>query len=311
MKVLITGITGFVGLHLAEYLLAAGDEVIGSALEGTWPRHTPPSVVDHVELLTWDIREQASGEFYDRVGGFGIEGIYHLAAISVPARCAAASPAGAPSEEATAVNLQGTGHALQIALRLRTRPRFYFASSSYVYGAVSNQQPIDETHPTRPRNAYGLTKYHGEGLIRGYVDEVDAVIGRSFQHIGPRQERVMMLPEWVSQFVETRDPVRVRNLNTWIDVTDVRDAVRAQRLLMTEGRRHEVYNIGSGRAIRTGDVFHKLREQADPDRPFEETSPGERFQPIADPSKLAGELGWRPEISLEDTIRDTLQQWKR
>jgi len=134
---------------------------------------------------------------------------------------------------------------------------------------------------------------------------LDVVIVRAFQHTGPRQNPRMMLPEWVSQFAAaSREPVQVHTLDAHIDVTDVRDVVRAYRLLTERGDSGRIYNVGSGVSRRSGDLFELLRAMADPGRPVVELRPGRKQAPIADIARLAECTGWRPEIPIERTIAD-------
>ena len=120
----------------------------------------------------------------------------------------------------------------------------------------------------------------------------------------------MMLAEWASQFVRDASPVQVRNLDTTIDFSDVRDVVGAYRLVMQLGRAGEIYNVGSGTPITTGELFFYLRTVADPNRPFVELSPGARFDPIARIDHLVRDTGWKPTIGWQETVADTLAWWR-
>jgi len=203
---------------------------------------------------------------------------------------------------------------MELAATLEDRPRVLLTSSSHVYAPVSRQSPqIDETAPTVPRRGYGRTKLAAEAEVCRAVDELgcDAVITRSFQHTGPRQNPRMMLPEWTRQFaLGGSEPVRVHNCDTYIDLSDVRDVVRAYRLLVERGRRAAVYNVGSGRSRRTGDVLEVLRNLADPKRPVLELHPGVKQDPIANISRLVHCTGWHATIPLETTVSDTLAWWR-
>jgi GDP-4-dehydro-6-deoxy-D-mannose reductase len=120
-----------------------------------------------------------------------------------------------------------------------------------------------------------------------------------------------MLPEWACQLAHhATAPVRVRNLETWIDLSDVRDVVRAYRLLVEHGRRGETYNVGSGTARRTGEVLEMLLRVATAGRSVIEEAPGERWDPVADNRKLVAETGWRPLVPLETTVQDTFDYWR-
>jgi GDP-4-dehydro-6-deoxy-D-mannose reductase len=121
----------------------------------------------------------------------------------------------------------------------------------------------------------------------------------------------MMLPQWARQFAGGgTSPVEVLTRDAVIDLTDVRDVVRAYRLLAEKGKPDTVYNVGSGRPRRSGEVLDLLRRLADPDRPVKEIHPGEKQDPIADVSRLNQQTGWRPEVPLGQTVADTLAYWR-
>ena len=132
----------------------------------------------------------------------------------------------------------------------------------------------------------------------------------AFQHTGPRQNDRMMLSQWCRQFADGTDPVEVQTHSATIDVSDVRDVVRAYRRLAEAGGPGEVYNVGSGVPRVSGEVFELLRRLADPRRAVRETQTGAKHDPVADTRKLCAATGWRPEIPLERTVADTLAWWR-
>ncbi|HEX5445621.1 MAG TPA: NAD-dependent epimerase/dehydratase family protein [Pirellulales bacterium] len=312
MKALITGITGFAGGFLAEHLLACGDEVLGCSRSGRWPAWAGAEL-RRLGLLACDVGDAAgiTDQARQQIARFTPDCIYHLAALSVPADCGTIEPAGRAIE----VNVGGTSRVLELASDLARKPRVVFISTSHVYGAATEQHHLlDEATPAAPRRAYGKTKWLAEQVATRARSEqgLDVLVVRSFQHSGPRQEPRLMLPEWTAQFVGGEEAVRVKHLNTWIDLSDVRDVVRAYRLLAEQGEQNGVYNVGSGVARRTGGILDVLRRLAGPDREIIEQQPGdERWDPIADIRRLQAATGWRPEIELETTVRDTLDYWRQ
>lgn len=310
-RALITGVPGFVGSFLAEHLLDCGDAVLGCSPDGNWEPSSPAELAGRVELLAWDLGdpEGLAAEVFRRIEAFAPDQIYHLAALSVPGDCGEDDPV----PRARAVNVDGTGRVMELAGRLASRPRVLFTSSSHVYAPVPPESPkIDERAPLDPRRGYGRTKLAAEAVVRRAVERLgcDAVIARSFQHTGPRQNPRMMLPEWARQFaLGGSEPVKVRSLDARVDLTDARDVVRAYRLLLEHGRRGEVYNVGSGVSLRSGRVLELLREMADPRRPIVELQPGPKQDPIADVSRLVRCTKWRATIPLETTVSDTLTWW--
>ena len=320
MKAFITGITGFVGGFLAEHLLAAGDEVLGCSTQGNWPqqeglwRCPPRHVREQIAVLRWDLGDPSGLSAADReqVAAFAPDCIYHLAALSVPSHCGDQ----APTARALAVNVEGTSRVLELAASLPRHPRLLFTSTSHVYApAATPGTRLSETAPCGPRRGYGMTKLLAEQRLETAVRErrLDVVIARAFQHTGPRQELGMMLPDWAEQLAaDESDPIRVRSLNTWIDLSDVRDIVRAYRLLVERAETGGVYNVGSGAPRRTGDIFNLMIRLAYSARTASELGSGaEKWDPIADISRLQALTGWQPQVTLEQTVADTLKYWQR
>jgi GDP-4-dehydro-6-deoxy-D-mannose reductase len=243
--------------------------------------------------------------------------------VSIPADCGLDEPTAA----AIAVNVEGTRRVVELAASLPSRPRLLFTSSSYVYGKADPRQPVvGETAPTVPRRGYGKSKLAAERIILAAVEEgrLDAVIARSFQHTGPKQGPRMMLPEWAAQcagFINEggritcrreatpETPIEVHTQNAHVDVVDVRDTVRAYRMLAEEGERGGIYNVGSGRGRRTGDILAMLLEISGTRRPVVELRGGVKYDPIADLSRIRS-LGWEPEILIEETVAAVWHYWE-
>jgi GDP-4-dehydro-6-deoxy-D-mannose reductase len=121
-----------------------------------------------------------------------------------------------------------------------------------------------------------------------------------------------MLAEWTVQLLRGGDqPVDVASLDVTTDVLDVRDGVRALRLLAQRGAGGETYNLGSGVSRTTGDVFRLLRKHFDEAREVRQLRPGRRYDPIADVAKLRAAVGWSPQIPLEQTVADVVSDWRR
>ena len=316
-RALITGVTGFVGGVLARHLLDRGDAVLGCSPDGSWESNSPEDLFDQVELVDWDLADEAPvpEQTRRRIEAFRPDCIYHLAAMSVPIDCGNNDPL----PQATAVNVGGTQRVLRLARSLTGSPtpgpRILFTSSSHVYAPVSSRSPrVDETAPLGPRGGYGQTKLAAETEVRRAVecDGCDAVIARSFPHTGPRQDLPLILPQWASQFATGGlDPVKVHTCDAMIDLSDARDIVRAYRLLVERGRRGEVYNVGSGKSVRSGHLLEILRRMAEPDRPVVELHPGHKQDPIADISRLVQCTQWHAMIPLETTVADTLAWWRQ
>lgn len=314
MRAFITGIGGFVGPHLAEHLLGRGDDVVGATLSGQ--RDEPIAggkgqrLPATIEVVAWDIARSPTATARAAVLRFAPQVIYHLAALSVPNDCGQSEP----TPQARAVNVAGVTSVLELANSLPTRPRVVFVSTSHVYAAVTADSPrVSEDARLDPVNGYGRTKLEGEAEVRRAVRElgVDALIVRAFKHAGPGQSPRFMLPEWARQFADpTLDPVQVHTLDSVLDLTDVRDIVRAYRLVVEQGEAGEIFNVGSGVPRRSGELFAMLRDLADPRRSVVETRPGRRQEVLADCTRLQARTGWAPAIVLEQTIRDVWDEWR-
>lgn len=306
MRALITGITGFVGQYLAEHLLASGDEVVGCSFREPWSDEARVALAPRIPLLEWNLAEPLPESVRQEVERFAPQAIYHLAAISVPSECGSDQP----SSLAEAVNVGGTQRIVELAQSLAQPPRLLLTSSAHVYAPVSPDSPIvDERAPLGPSGAYGKTKLAAEAVAWQAMQQgLSLVIVRAFQHSGPRQLPKFVLPEWAFQFATTPadQPIQVVTLESYFDLSDVRDVIRAYRLLLTLPATAGVYNVGSGRAVRSGDIFERLQRLAGQPRQAVQRHPGPRHHPVANIARLTRDTQWTPRIPLQQTIADTL-----
>ncbi|MBA2113323.1 NAD-dependent epimerase/dehydratase family protein [Bremerella alba] len=296
MNSLITGINGFVGQHLASYLRSCGDDV-----RGTYVGSQPSSDLD----LKWEISQPASPTLIDTLKEFSPDVIYHLAAISHPGSCGD----DLPTETCKAVNILGTRHVADLALSLPSEPRVIFTSSSKVYGGRTQEQPwAKEDDTLQPHGGYAHSKWAGENLLRDRIDQgLKAIIARAFNHTGPGQSPIYLVPEWCEKIRDADGPQSVRSLTTSLDLSDVRDVVRIYRLLAQKGSLGESYNVGSGQAITTADIWNTLCDISGKQVEVTAEKPGPSQQPIADVSKLHEAIGSIERITLRQTLEDVFQ----
>jgi len=311
VRALVTGITGFAGTHLAEHLLAQGDAVLGAAQAQGWLEDVPHQLPRKVPLVTWDLGhpQGLSPDAKREIERFAPDAVYHLAAISIPSVCGDDQP----TPQAMAVNVEGTRAVLDLAATLASRPRVLFISSSKVYSREqAGVEPLCEDAPLDPYNGYGRSKLIAEGVVQEAVQSgLHGIIARSFQHAGPRQDARLMLSEWARQFAAgSTAPVRIRTRQAQLELSDVRDIVRAYRLLILHGEAGAAYNVGSGIVRSSGEIFDLLHGMADPERPVEEGHGRTIYEPIADISRLQRATAWRPEIPLQQTVADTWEYWR-
>ena len=314
MRVLITGISGFAGSHLAEYLLAKGYEVYGLVRRRS-PLENLAGCVDRVRLLYGDLRDPLSTE--EALARSKPELVFHLAAQSfVPTSW------NAP-QETIVTNVLGQLNLLEGLRRLKVAARIQVACSSEEYGLVHPEElPITETNPLRPLSPYAVSKVAQDCLGYQYFRSygLPVVRTRTFNHTGPRRGRFFMTADFSRQVAEIergrREPVlRVGNLEAARDFTDVRDVVRAYHLAATEGEPGEVYNISSGRAHTVGEVVRLLQGLSRV--PFAVQQDPDRLRP-SDVPVLLGEFrrfhertGWEPTIPFERTMEDLLDYWRQ
>ena len=291
------------GRHLAEHLLAAGDAVLGCSQAGRWGTSSPRRLAERVNLLAWTLPDVPPVATRTAIEHFSPDVIYHLAGLSVPQACGESEP----TAEAWAVNVEGTRRVLDVAAALPVRPRVLLVSSVHVYAPVSAAEPlVDESAPLAPRRGYGKTKLAMEELGLSLAAErgLPVVIARAFNHTGPGQLPPLLVPQWCQGLAQGQRPLVVQNLSTRLDLSDVRDVVRAYRLLAERGQRGEAYNVGRGVAHSTGHILKLLLANVDPAWPLLELQPGERHSPLADVSKLQALANWRCEFPLEKTLAD-------
>jgi GDP-4-dehydro-6-deoxy-D-mannose reductase len=315
MRVLITGITGFAGSHLAEHILARhpGVEVWGicrwrSRMENV------ASIRDRIKLMEADLKDMASLERV--LAEARPDRIFHLAAQSyVPASW------NYPAETFT-INAVGQVNLFEALRRLELSPRIQVAGSSEEYGRVfPHEVPMKETNPLRPLSPYAVSKVAQDLLAYQYFMSygMPIVRTRGFNHTGPRRGEVFVTSAFARQIAEIekgrREPViKVGNLEARRDFSDVRDIVAAYWLSLEKGVAGEVYNIGSGVARSIGELLEallalssvKVRVEVDPAR----LRPSDVPILLADSAKFAELTGWRPTIPFEQTLGDLLDYWR-
>ncbi|UCE27682.1 MAG: GDP-mannose 4,6-dehydratase [Candidatus Coatesbacteria bacterium] len=315
MRVLITGITGFAGSHLADYLL---DNVGDVEVFGTTRWRSPTANIDHIrdriEFVETDLRDASSVE--ELVRNFKPERVFHLAAQSY-----VVTSWKAPTETIT-TNIIGTVNIFEAVRRAGITPKILVACSSEEYGYVEpDEVPITEDNPMRPLSPYGVSKVGQDLLAYQYFKSfgLDVVRTRAFNHTGPRRGRVFVCSDFAIQVVEVEKKLRppevtVGNLDAIRDFTDVRDTVRAYWLALEKGKKGEVYNIASGTGHSIGEILDKLVAISGVD--VEVVQDPARLRPsdvpllIGDNNKFRADTGWEPEIHFDQTLSDILDYWR-
>ena len=303
---LVTGAAGFAGSHLLD---ALSD--------------------DHVETVAW---HRPGGHLPREVRGVRWQAVDLLdrrsvltaierARPSVVFHCAGAAHVGQSWGTAAStlrLNVLGT-HTIVEALRAAApEAKLLITSSALVYGPSPN--PVDETHPIRPTNPYGLSKVAQEMVGSASGGHPHTFIARPFNHFGPRQDPSFVSAAFAKQIAEIEagvvaPEIRVGNLDALRDLTDVRDTVRAYRLIVERGVALRPYNVCTGATVAVHALLDTLVSMArvavrvvtDPSR----YRPNDTPVVVGDPTRTHSELGWSPAIPFEQTVSDLLEYWRQ
>ena len=307
MKALVVGAAGFVGKHLVDHLLEIGWDVSATQL-GT------ESMSTRIPMYELDILEPHA--ISSVLSATTPDFVFHLAAQS-------SVPVSWEQPGLTVdVNIKGGVNLLESIRVMQKPPRVLLIGSGEEYGSVApNDIPIKESIPLRPSNIYAATKV-AQGLIGQIYSkayDLEVIIIRAFNHVGPGQSDAFVLPNFSKQvaLIEAGivEPVlRVGNLDAKRDFTDVRDIVRAYRLLAEKGISGEIYNVGSGKAISINELSDMILSLAklhiSKQLDFHRLRPADIPVYEADVSKLVMHTNWKPEIPMIKTLSDILDEWR-
>ncbi len=316
MRTLITGGYGFAGRHLARLLVSSGDDVAVTYLQSEKaladdPLRTPlPKAIQSIQL---DITDR--GAVCQLMSLLQPDAIYHLAAQSFV-------PAGEEDLDKTfKVNFNGTINLLDAIRSHSPKTRLLYVSSAEVYGEPwPGTLPFTETSVLRPTSNYGVSKVAADMAVFKYSqrDGLDTVRVRPFPHIGPGQSDQFALSSFARQIAEIklgrREPVvKVGNLESKRDYTDVSDIVQGYREVMLNGKRGEVYNLCSGKAVAIGELLQKLIKIAeieveilqDPDR----VRSGDIPAVVGSADKALKEFSWKVRVDLDGTLSSLYAFW--
>ncbi len=312
---LITGITGFAGSHLAEFLVDENCYSITGTYNTSKAHKNLEKIQDKLDLRQIDLTEYEGVR--KMIEAVKPEVVFHLAAFPSPAE-SFKNPAGFLTNNISAeLNLL---QAIKEAGLVDTK--VLIVSSSEMYGAVHSEDlPINEETPLRPVSPYGVSKiaqdYLGLQFYMAYHMPIIRV--RPFGHIGPRLSADFAVSAFSKKIAEIekglREPILTYgNVNTKRDITDVRDMVKAYALLMERGENGEAYNAGRGESYLINDLLEKLLSFSSVKIEKREDETLKRPNDIAelrcDPTKIHSVTGWKAEISIEKSLEDTLNYWR-
>ena len=304
-KYLISGISGFVGKYLADFLTKKNYEVSGFDRKG--------SIIPKVNISKIDILDKEAVKNF--IKEIKPDYIIHLAAQS------SVKKSWDNPEETITINVEGTRNLLEgvIAAGIVPQCKILIVTSAEIYG-VPKEVPIKESHPLSPSSPYGESRLKQEELIEDYRKKgIHITVSRSFPHTGPGQSDQFVCSSFSRQIAEInlgkQEPIiKVGNLEAIRDFTDVRDIIEAYHLILTKELKG-TYNICSGKGIKIDDMLQTLIKLSDKQIEIEQDPSRDRPSDIpiliGDNSKFCEETGWKPNIPFEQTLGDLFAYWKR
>jgi GDP-4-dehydro-6-deoxy-D-mannose reductase len=304
-KVLVTGANGFVGQHLVRELSEDGIKVVG--IGGPIGSAGKPAYID--EYMVLDLNNAGA---VAKINFKDIDGVIHLAGL------AAVGPSFDEPMKYIDVNVGIEVNLFEAALAQDTKPRFLIISSGSLYDPKASL-PLSETSKVVPSSPYAVSKIGQEQMALHYgLRGFGCIIARPFNHIGPGQNPGFLVPDVAQQIIAcekgSQSEIMVGSLDAQRDYTDVRDIVRAYRLLLEKGKAGETYNICSGKAVSGHDIVSGLLKAAGSEAPLKEDAaklrPSDTPLIYGDSSKLTEATGWKPNIALETTLADVIADWR-
>lgn len=294
-RALITGSSGFVGKHLIDHLEAMGDEVI------LCDRENGHDILDGNALHKY-FRETNPDVVYHLAGWADVGGSWSAPVVTLR------------------VNAEGTLNVLLAASEVGVN-RLLLVSSADVYGRVtSSELPLTEHSDLRPVSPYAASKVAADFLgVQAWLgSQLPVIRARAFNHLGPGQTDRFVASALASRIVDNErrggGTVPVGDLSARRDFTDVRDVVRAYRMLVESGEPGEAYNVCSGVDLAVQDLADRLLALSDTEMRLEVDE--SLLRPVevpvlrGDPTKIRSAVGWSPEIDIDETLSDLLAQWR-
>ena len=303
--ILVTGAAGFAGSHLIDLLASAGANIVA------WhrPGGSPPPDGSAARWEAVDLLDQAQ-----------VQAAIDRARPSAVYHCAGAAHVGRAWDSTAptfATNVRGTHHVLQAIERAGVDARVFVPSSALVYASAG--EALTEDHPVLPSSPYALSKLAQEMLAVKANGALAVTIARPFNHFGPRQDPHFVASGFARRIADIElgrwaPEISVGNLEARRDLTDVRDTVRAYRLILERGQPGRPYNVCSGRAISIRELLDRLIARA---RVRVEVKIDQaRYRPndtpllLGSPARLCDELGWTAQIPIDQTLDDLLEYWR-
>ena len=309
MKALIIGGAGFVGGYLIRELASAGAEVHATCLPSE-------SIKEACAVHTLDIMK--AEDISALIAEVSPDVVFHLAAQS------SVAVSWRKPQFTAEINVVGSINVLEAVRAAEKKDiRVIMIGTGEEYGFIREGAcPLSESEPLNPGNIYAATKACQEMISRIYVRayKMDIVMVRAFNHSGPAQSEIFVISDFCRQIAEAEKGMRppemkVGNLSAMRDFTDVRDVVRAYRLLAEKGVSGKVYNIGRGKAVEIQYILDTALSLSEADITVTQDPARMRASDIPmiepDVSQIYADTGWKAEITMEQTIADTLGWWRQ
>jgi len=316
-RVLVTGCSGFVAHHYFEYLRSSGQNVIVLGVDINEP---PFDVTPYRESVSFSF-EKVNLMDVDAVTtivkAFRPTQILHLAAFSSVAYSWKHPAACFANNTNIFLNM------LTAVQEANLHCRILSVGSSEIYGDVAEQDvPLVETRVVNPLNPYAIARQSQEQLMKLYVSsfDMDIIATRSFNHIGPWQDQRFVVPSFVARSIgildsgATEGSIETGDVTIVRDFLDVRDVVRAYDMLLDKGKAGEIYNIASGRGVSLREVIDAIGKELDITVHHkvnpEFVRPDDNHLIIGSHDKITSDIGWEPQIPLEQTIHDIVEEMR-
>ena len=296
-RVVISGINGFVGHHLARELYKSDVSVIGVSQDA--------AISDSLKDCVDEYYQAELTEAWPEIKN--VKAVIHLAGL------AAVGPSFDNPQLYINANSSMVTHLCEYYIKQDDKPRVVIVSSGAIYSS-EQPMPINETSSIGLSSPYAVSKVLNENQATYYRSRgLDCVVVRPFNHIGPGQNVGFILPDFyerLSQLKDSENTIQTGNIETRRDYTDVRDIVRAYRkIALTPTLQHNLYNVCSGKSLSGADIFNKLKEALKLENVGYKIDqslirPTDVMNIVGDASLLNDDLEWHPEISIDQTIED-------
>ncbi len=302
MQAIVTGGGGFAGAHLVKHLLKNG-HTVRSISNGPTPTDQK-DVYTKVDLLNKD--EVVKIDFSN------VDVIFHLAGLTNVGESFSKPALYIKVNAEIQINL------FEACIAQKAHPRFVIISSGLIYDPKC-KSPLNENSPVIANSPYSVSKIDQEALAQYYsTRKFEIVIARAFNHVGPGQLPGFLVADLAKRIAEAEktqnNTIKVGNLSARRDYSDVRDIVAAYELLATKGKPGEVYNVCSGNPRSGEEILNILLENSSSEISTEPDPslmrPSDTPEIYGDPAKLKNDTGWEPQLSLEQTLKETLEYWR-